>query len=47
MMRKYFLNNRIKYLRGKYNSGIFKSGDRFEFRVSSLASNEDLTVRPD
>jgi hypothetical protein len=40
MMREYFLNNRIKYLRGKYNSKTFKDGDRFEFRMSSISKEE-------
>lgn len=34
MMREYFIDNRIKYLRGKYNSTAYQSGDRIEFRVN-------------
>ena len=30
--REFFITNRIKYLRGQYNSNRFKSGDRIEFR---------------
>ena len=34
MMREYFIENRIKYLRGKYSSTGYQSGDRIEFRVN-------------
>jgi hypothetical protein len=34
MMREYFIDNRIKYLRGKYNSADYQGGDRIEFRVN-------------
>lgn len=33
LMREYFLNNRIRFLRGKYASKKFQSGDRIEFRL--------------
>ncbi len=32
LMREWFLSNRIKFLRGKYNSKNYQSGDRIEFR---------------
>ena len=32
LMREWFLTNRIKFLRGKYNSHGFQNGDRIEFR---------------
>jgi hypothetical protein len=32
LMREWFLTNRIKFLRGKYNSSNYQSGDRIEFR---------------
>jgi hypothetical protein len=32
LMREWFLTNRIKFLRGKYNSSQFQSGDRIEYR---------------
>lgn len=32
LMREWFLTNRIKFLRGKYNSGKYKTSDRIEFR---------------
>ena len=32
LMREWFLTNRIKFLRGKYNSKNYQSGDRIEFR---------------
>jgi len=32
LMREWFINNRMKFLRGKYTSSIFRSGDRVEFR---------------
>ena len=34
MMREYFIENRIKYLRGKYSSTGYQSGDRIEFRIN-------------
>lgn len=34
MMREYFIDNRIKYLRGKYSSTQYQSGDRIEFRLT-------------
>jgi hypothetical protein len=34
MMRKYFINNRVKFLQGKYASNQYQaSGDRIEFRL--------------
>ncbi len=32
LMREWFLTNRMKFLRGKYNSSKYQSGDRIEFR---------------
>ena len=32
LMREWFLTNRMKFLRGKYNSKKFKDGDRIEYR---------------
>ena len=32
LMREWFLTNRIKFLRGKYNSKNYQSSDRIEFR---------------
>lgn len=32
LMREWFLTNRMKFLRGKYNSNQFKNGDRIEYR---------------
>ena len=32
LMREWFLSNRMQFLRGKYNSGNYQSGDRIEFR---------------
>ena len=34
MMREYFIENRIKYLRGKYSSTGYQSGDRIEMRLT-------------
>jgi hypothetical protein len=34
MMREWFVDNRIKYLRGKYSSTHYQSGDRIEFRLT-------------
>jgi hypothetical protein len=31
-MREWFLSNRIKFLRGKYNSKQYQGGDYVEFR---------------
>jgi len=46
-MRKYFLNNRIKFLRGKYESDDFCSEDRVKFRFNAIKAdnpNEDLQL---
>lgn len=32
LMREWFVTNRIKFLRGKYNSNNYQNGDRVEFR---------------
>ena len=34
MMREWFLDNRIKYLRGKYSSAYYQDSDRIEFRLT-------------
>lgn len=34
MMREWFIENRIKYLRGKHSSTGYQSGDRIEFRLT-------------
>lgn len=34
MMREFFIENRIRYLRGKYSSTGYQSGDRIEFRLT-------------
>ena len=34
MMREWFIDNRLKYLRGKYNSTLYQDGDRVEFRLT-------------
>jgi hypothetical protein len=34
MMREWFVDNRIKYLRGKYSSSGYQTGDRIEFRLT-------------
>ena len=43
MMREYFIENRIKYLRGKYSSTGYQSGDRIEMRLTY----PELTVPED
>ena len=45
IMREYFIVNRIKFLRGKYNSAKYRSGDRIDFRwyyPSGDITDEDL-----
>ena len=42
MMREYFVNNRVKFLRGGYISNNYESGDRVEFRLY-YPKAEDLT----
>ena len=34
MMREFFIENRIRYLRGKYESTHYQEGDRIEFRLT-------------
>ena len=34
MMREFFIDNRIRYLRGKYFSTNYQEGDRLEFRLT-------------
>ena len=34
MMREFFIENRIRYLRGKYESTQYQEGDRIEFRLT-------------
>jgi hypothetical protein len=34
MMREFFIENRIRYLRGKYLSTNYQEGDRIEFRLT-------------
>jgi hypothetical protein len=34
MMREFFIENRIRYLRGKYESYNYQNGDRIEFRLT-------------
>ena len=41
LMREWFVTNRIKFLRGKYNSTHFKNGDRIEYRWYYPSGNED------
>ena len=45
LMREWFLTNRIKFLRGKYNSSKYKTSDRIEFRWY-YPSSSDLVVQP-
>ena len=40
LMREWFMSNRIKFLRGKYNSSHFKNGDRIEYRWYFPTGNE-------
>ena len=45
IMREFFIVNRIKFLRGKYNSNKYRSGDRIDFRwyyPSGDIADEDL-----
>ena len=41
LMREWFLTNRMKFLRGKYNSSNYQSGDRIEFRWYYPSGQED------
>lgn len=41
LMREWFLTNRIKFLKGKYNSNSYQNGDRVEFRWYYPSGNED------
>lgn len=46
MAREYFVNNRVKYLRGKRKSDNFKNSDRIKFRVTNFdkpAEGESFT----
>ena len=40
LMREYFINNRLNYLRGKYGTNGFRGGDRLEFRRYSSESDD-------
>lgn len=40
LMREWFVTNRMKFLRGKYNSNHFKNGDRIEYRWYYPSGNE-------
>lgn len=41
LMREWFMSNRIKFLRGKYNSKQFQNGDRIEYRWYFPTGGED------
>lgn len=41
LMREWFLTNRMKFLRGKYNSTKYQNGDRIEFRWYYPSGTED------
>lgn len=48
MMREWFIENRLRYLRGKYSSTNYQGGDRIEFRltypkVATASGNTSLT----
>lgn len=46
LMRKYFLTNRVKFLRGKYRSTDFKTEDRLKFRFNfPTADTTDEALR--
>ncbi len=45
LMREYFVNNRLKFLRGKYGTNGFKGGDRLEFRRYSSDSTDELEMK--
>jgi hypothetical protein len=50
MMREYFIENRIKYLRGKYSSTGYQSGDRIEFRINypkEVVATEGVALTPE
>lgn len=44
LMREFFLTNRLRFLRGKYSSSNYKTGDRIEFRVYSPKAGEDEKI---
>lgn len=41
VLRKWFLNNRIKFLRGKYNTEDYQNEDRIEFRLTYPKTGTD------
>lgn len=41
LMREWFITNRIKFLKGKYNSNSYQNGDRVEFRWYYPTGKED------
>jgi hypothetical protein len=44
LSREWFMTNRMKFLRGKYNSAKFKAGDRIEYRWYYPKGTEDEFV---
>ena len=43
MMREYFVDNRIRYLRGKHVSSSYRNGDRINFRTNYPDITEEIT----
>lgn len=47
MMREWFIDNRLRYLRGKYSSTNYQGGDRIEFRLTYPKLVENPTTEKD
>ena len=47
MMREWFIENRLRYLRGKYSSTNYQNGDRIEFRLTYPKKVENPTTEKD